>query len=303
MTVDVEEDIMRPSLPIIAYHQLVPFSQIQHFSSIQTIVENVMEAKKVHVVDFGIRSGIQWMILIQALMARQECSLELLKITAIGTCSQQAIKDTGKRLETFARLFDVPFSFKMIMVQDMLELKEELFDLDEEEFIVVYAALLLKTMISRPERLESTMKAIKKLKPCVMVVIEVETNHNSPAFINRFAEALFYYSAYFDCLEECMERDHENRTVLESVYFGQGIRTRLAAEGEERNRRNVKVDVWRAFFSRFGLVEVDLGTASLYQADLMAQKFPCGSSCTLDTNGKCLIIGWKGTPIHSLSAW
>lgn len=303
MNLDLDEDIMWPSPPLIVNHQLVPFSQILQFPAIQTMVENVAEAKKVHVVDFGIWSGVQWMVLMQALVARRECSLELLKITAIGTCSQQVIEDTGKRLETFAQLFNVPFSFKIIMLQDILELNEDLFDLDEEESIVVYARFLLKTMISRPERLESAMKVMKKLNPCVMVVIEVESNHNSPAFTNRFAEVLFYYSAYFDCLKECLERDDENRKILESVYFGHGIRTMLAAEGEERNIRHVKIDVWRAFFSRFGMVEVDLGMASLYQADLMVKQFPCGSSCTLDINGKCLIIGWKGTPIHSLSAW
>ncbi|KAF8041454.1 hypothetical protein BT93_A0145 [Corymbia citriodora subsp. variegata] len=304
MNLDLDEDIMRPSPPIMLNHQLVPFAEIQQFSAIQTIMENVAEAKKVRVVDFGIWSGVQWIVLMQALMHRHECSLELLKITAIGTCSQQVIEDTGKRLETFAQLLlDVPFSFKIIMLQDMLELKEDLFDLDEEESFVVYARFLLKTMIPQPERLESVMKVIKKLNPCVMMVTEVESNHNSPVFTHRFTEVLFYYSAYFDCLEDCVERDDENRTVLESVYLGQGIRTILAAEGEERNIRNVKIDVWRAFFSRFGMVEVDLGVASLYQANLMVKKFPSGSSCALDMNGKCLIIGWKGTPIHSLSAW
>ncbi|XP_039172173.1 DELLA protein GAI1 [Eucalyptus grandis] len=269
MTLDVEEESMRPSPPIIAYHQLVPFSQIQQFSAIQTIVENVAGAKKVHVLDFGIRSGIQWTVLMQALVAQREHSLELLKITAI----------------------------------DMLEPKEDLFYLDEDESIVVYAQFLLKTMISQPERLESIMKVIKKLNPCVMVVVEVDSNHNSPDFSNRFAEVLFFYSAYFDCLKECMERADENRTFLESMYFGQAIRTTLADEGEERSIRSVKIDVWRAFFSRFGMVEVDLGMASLYQADLMAKKFPSGSSCTLGMNGKCLIMGWKGTPLFSLSAW
>ncbi|KAF8020817.1 hypothetical protein BT93_G1290 [Corymbia citriodora subsp. variegata] len=303
MTLDVKEDSMSSSLPFIAYHQLVPFSQVQLFSSIQTIVENVAGAKKVHVVDFDIRSGIQWTVLMQALVARRECSLELLKITAISTSSQQVIEDIGKRLETFARLFDVPFSFKIIMLQDMLELKDDLFDLDEEESIVISARFLLRMMIYRLERLESAMKVIKKLNPCVMVVIEVESNHNSPDFTNRFAELLFFCSAYFDCLEECMKGDDVNRTFFESVHFGRGIRTVLAAEGEERTIRNVKIGVWRAFFSRFGMVEVDLGMSSLYQADLIAKKFPCGSSCTLDMNGKCLIIGWKGTPLFSLSAW
>ena len=42
------------------------------------------------------------------------------------------------------------------------------------------------------------------------------------------------------------------------MYFGEGIRNSVASEGEERIIRSVKLDVWRAFFARFGMVETDL---------------------------------------------
>jgi hypothetical protein len=50
-------------------------------------------------------------------------------------------------------------------------------------------------------------------------------------------------------------------------------------------------------------VDTELSMSSLDQARLVVKKFDCEKSCTLDMNGKCLIIGWKGTPIHSLSVW
>jgi len=59
----------------------------------------------------------------------------------------------------------------------------------------------------------------------------------------------------------------------------------------------------RAFFSRFRMVEVGFSESSLYQASLIPKQFPYGDSCTLEKNGNCLIIGWEGTPLHSLSAW
>jgi hypothetical protein len=89
----------------------------------------------------------------------------------------------------------------------------------------------------------------------------------------------------------------------ESKIFGEGIRNVVAAKGEERKIRNVKIDVWRAFFARYGMVETELSMSSLYQASLVVQKFDCRNSCTLDMNAKSLIIGWKGTPICSLSVW
>lgn len=100
-----------------------------------------------------------------------------------------------------------------------------------------------------------------------------------------------------------MKENESHRMILESEYFGEAIMNILAAEGEERKVRNVKIDVWRAFFARYGMVETELSMSSLYQANLVVQKFDCKSFCTLDMNAKSLIIGWKGTPICFLSVW
>lgn len=77
----------------------------------------------------------------------------------------------------------------------------------------------------------------------------------------------------------------------------------MATEGEERKIRHVKLDVWRTFFARFAMVETELSKSSLYQASLLLNKIARWSSCTLDMNEKSLVIGWKGTPMHSLSVW
>lgn len=87
-----------------------------------------------------------------------------------------------------------------------IDLNESLFKLDIEETLAVYAPHILSSMIERQDRIESLMTVIHKINPCIMIVTEVEANHNSPIFVNRFIEALFYYGAYFDSMEECMDR-------------------------------------------------------------------------------------------------
>ncbi|XP_027931449.1 DELLA protein RGL1-like [Vigna unguiculata] len=289
---------------IVAFYEDLPFCQISVFTAVQAIIEDVAEAKKIHVIDLEIRKGGHWAILMQALESRHQCPVELLKITAIesGT-TRHMVEDTGKRLKDFAQGLNIPFSFNIVMVPDLLDLREDLFEIDPEEAIAVYSQFALRAKIQQSDQLEIIMRVIRSLNPNVMVVAEIEANHNSTSFVNRFIEALFFFSAFFDCLEACMKRDEKNRMIIESLYLSHGIKNIVATEGAERKTRNVKIDVWRAFFSRFGMVEKELSTLSLYQADLVSKRFPCGSSCTFDKNGQCLLVGWKGTPINSVSVW
>jgi hypothetical protein len=288
---------------ILACYQNVPFSQVAHFAGIQAIVEKVNRAKRIHIIDLEIRNGVQWTVLMQALVSQHESPLELLKISAIGSTSKELIEDTGKRLMSFAETMNIPFSFKVVMVSDMLDLKKDLFELGAEEAVAVYAENSLRSLIALPNRLDSIMKVFRNINPRIVVVMEVEANNNSPSFVNRFIEALFFYSAYFDCFDACMGRDSPNRMIAESKYIRQEIRNIVATEGEERKIRHVKLDVWRTFFARFAMVETELSKSSLYQASLLLNKIARWSSCTLDMNEKSLVIGWKGTPMHSLSVW
>ncbi|OMO82118.1 Transcription factor GRAS [Corchorus olitorius] len=268
----------------------------------RNIMVTKLQGKKLYnEIDHG--SGVQWTGLLQALAEREQRRVELLKITAVEFSGNRKLAaEAGKRLESVAASLNLPFSFNVIYVQDVKDLKEELFNIRSDESLAVNFPLVLRTMISRPSCLEILMRVIKNLNPAIMVVIEVEANHNSPSFVGRFIEALFFYSAFFDCLDTSMAEDVELRTSIESILFN-GIRSIVAMEGEERITRSVKMEVWSAFFARFRMVELGFSESSLYQANLVIKQFPCAGCCTLDKVGKSVIVGWKGTPIHSVSAW
>ncbi|KAM0001592.1 putative transcription factor GRAS family [Helianthus debilis subsp. tardiflorus] len=277
--------------------------QAGHFSGMQALVDGVSGSKKVHVIDLSIKDGAHCTILMQALVSHPFCPIEHLKITAVGTNCKQKIEQTGAWLKSFAESINLSFSFNLVIVEDMLDFDKDLLELDPDEALGVYTSYGLWTMIAQQDRLESLMKVIKSINPLVMVVCEVAANLNSPNFVNRFIEGLFFYGALFDSLEEYLGREEEIRTVTESMHFGKGISNVVASEGAERVIRHVNIDVWRKFFARFGMKETELSMSSLYQANLVAEKFPYGSCCTFDRDGYSLVIGWKGTPIQCLSAW
>ncbi|XP_071708578.1 DELLA protein GAI1-like isoform X2 [Rutidosis leptorrhynchoides] len=300
---DIEGRIMTPNPATLAVYQNLPFFQAATFSGVQALVDGVIGSKKVHIIDLSIRQGLQSTILMQALASQPNCPIEHLKITAIGTRFKQKIEQTGDRLKSFAESINLSFSFNAVVVKDMLEFNKDLLELDQDEALGVYSCNGLWTMIAQQDRLECLMNVIKSTNPRVMVVGETAANLNSPNFVNRFIEALFFYGAFFDSLEDCMGREDENRALVESVYLGQGIRSIVGTEGVERAFRHVNIDVWRKFFARFGMEEVELSMSALYQANLMVEKLCNGGSCTLDMDGNSLVIGWKGTPIQCLSAW
>lgn len=300
----IEDSLMNLNSSMIAAHQSVPLSQVTQFAGVQAIIDHVVESEKVHIIDLEIGSGMQWTILMQALATNQcESSFKHLKLTALCTKLRHKIEDTCERLMSFAKSLNLSFSFNIVMVEDIMELKQEYFELDDEEAVVIFAQYFLMRMLARPDKLDALMRVIKGINPRAMIVIEVEANHNSPVFVDRFVEALFFYGAFFDALEDCMKHDEKSRTATESEHLNQGIRIIVAAEGEERTIIHVKIDVWRMFFARYGMEEVELSKSSLYQANLVLKNFACGSSCTLEMNQYCLLIGWKGTPLSSLSAW
>ncbi|XP_027181835.1 DELLA protein RGL2-like [Coffea eugenioides] len=287
----------------IAMQKSVPFGQVSQFAGTQGVLDHVADATKIHIVDLEIRTGMHYTILMQALATRSQNPIEYLKVTAIGTKSKAKIEETGRQLASFAQALKLKFSINIIMVADIMDLNENLFEINADEAVAVWVEYYFMFMIRRQVMLESLMNVVKAINPLVMIVTEVEGNHNSPVFVTRFTEALFFYGAFFDSLEDCLKHDPKNRMLVESVYLSQAIRNIVATEGEERTIRQVAVNVWKAFFARFGMVQVELSMSSMYQANLVLKNFECGSSCTLNKDGKGLIIGWKGTPIHSLSAW
>ncbi|WCJ22325.1 DELLA protein RGL2 [Euphorbia peplus] len=291
------------NLACLTVVQKVPFNQITQLASIQCIMENIGSARKLHAIDFEIRSGVQWTGMMQALLQRENRPLEHLTVTSIGDSSRsKQLTETGKRLESFAKSMNLSFKYRVICFTCPSEIKEELFRISGDEAVVVVLNLYIRTLIFKPECLEKLMTVIKNLNPSLVIVFESEANHSSPIFVNRFVEALFFYSAYFDCLDVCLKQNVEELPIIEAI-FSHGIRETVALPNKERVVRSVKIDVWRAFFSRFRMVEIGFSESCLYQASLVTKQFACGNLCTLDKNGKCLLVGWKGTPLHSLSAW
>ncbi|KAK6146228.1 hypothetical protein DH2020_020097 [Rehmannia glutinosa] len=300
-TFNIEENVLSHQLIILECEQKLPSSQVTQFTAIQAILDSIGKSEKIHVIDIGIKSGQHWPIMMQGLANRKNCKLKLLKITAVGT-SKDRLEETGKRLSSFAKSMNLPFLFKTV-VSEIKDLRKETFlSQDDDEFVALYSGIKLWSLLAWPNDLRTFLNFVKKLNPCVMVVNEVEANTDTSIFIDRFYGALVFSLATFDYLETCLTRDSKHREVVEGLFFGEMIRNIITAEDEERGHRNAKIGFWRDLFAEFDIVETELSDSSLYQARLLIKRNPNWHSCTLHMDGKCMIVGWKGTPLQD-SLW
>ncbi|CAN4104668.1 unnamed protein product [Withania somnifera] len=157
---------------------------------------------------------------------------------------------------------------KITALLDIVDLKREDLDIDPEEAIAVSSQYFLSNMIMQQDRLDFLMGLIKGLNPRIVIIAEIEANLNSPVFVNRFIEALLSNVAW------------NKRTI-----------------------RHVTMGMWREYLMRFGTEEIKMSNSSLYQAKTVVERFSDGNSFTLEMNENYIAIGWKGTPLNSVSAW
>ncbi|XP_065860180.1 DELLA protein RGL2-like [Euphorbia lathyris] len=282
----------------------VPCIRISQFAAIQAVLDSLASARKVHFVDLTIRSGIHCPVLMQALANRHEKPVEFLKITAFATPqTKQKTEEIGKCLTCLAETLNLPFLFCVAMIPDIKDLEKEMLNITDDEVVAVFSLNVLRHTTSVPDFLKSFSRFLRNLNPCVLAVVESEELGNSLVFIDHFHESLISYGSFYDCIQACIDQGDPNRAVLE-VMVGHQIRCTVAAKDEERiYSRQMNIEEWRDYFSGFGMVETEVSMSSFDQATLLQKNFASEKSCLLVRNGKCLVIGWKGTPFFSVSAW
>ncbi|XP_027174647.1 DELLA protein GAIP-B-like [Coffea eugenioides] len=139
------------------------------------------------------------------------------------------MEETVKWLSAFADSISLPFTFN-IVVSDLKDLKEDMFKLEADEVVAVYLDRRLWTLLAWPNYLEALIAMISKLKPRVMVVKEMEASTNNPIFLERFHEALIFFSGMFESIKDCMDNHIFYRKLTEEVYCRNMIRNIITAE-------------------------------------------------------------------------
>lgn len=176
------------------------------------------------------------------------------------------------------------------------------------EVLVVNSCLRLSQLVDDQHQRDSenprsvVLRVIRELSPSLFTMVEQHTNHNSPFFLARFYEALFYYAAVFDSLGASLPSDLPQRRLFEQQVLGKAIVNVLACEGQNRIERQEPLSKWQDRIRQAGFSPQKL-TKNVENVILQLLKtYRHGYGVKMEYEGS-LSLTWQEKCLLDMSAW
>ncbi|XP_059285287.1 scarecrow-like protein 21 [Lycium ferocissimum] len=289
-------------------YEICPYLKFGYMAANGAIAEACRNEDRIHIIDFQIAQGTQWMTLLQALAARPS-GAPYVRITGIDDpVSKYARGDgltaVGERLEEISQKFNIPVEFHAVPVFAP-EVTRDMLDVRPGEALAVNFPLVLhhtpdeSVDVNNPR--DELLRMVKSLCPKVVTLVEQESNTNTAPFFPRFLEVLDYYSAMFESIDVTLERDKKERINVEQHCLARDIVNVIACEGEERVERHELLGKWKSRLAMAGFRQYPL---SSYVNSVIKSLLRCYSEhYTLVEKDGAMLLGWKERNLISASAW
>ncbi|WOG97425.1 hypothetical protein DCAR_0416765 [Daucus carota subsp. sativus] len=291
------------------FYESCPYLKFAHFTANQAILEAFAGCNRVHVIDFGLKQGMQWPALLQALALRNGGPPSF-RLTGIGPPqpdNTDALQEVGYKLAQLAESIGIEFEFRGFVANSLADIDASMLNIRprEEEAVAVNSVFELHRLLARPGAIEKVLNSIKKMNPKIVTVVEQESNHNSPVFLDRFTQALHYYSTMFDSLETTgfTQTNDTQDLLMSDVYLGRQICNVVSCEGPDRVERHETLTQWRTRMCEAGFDSVHLGSNAYKQASMLLALFAGGDGYQVEENDGSLMLGWHTRSLIATSAW
>ncbi|CAL1360887.1 unnamed protein product [Linum trigynum] len=101
------------------------------------------------------------------------------------------------KLAHLAETMVVEFESRGFLANSLADLEPEMLDLRpaDVEAMAVNSMFEIHRFLGWSVWMDKVLSTIKATKPKIVTVVEQEVNHSGPVFVDRFTEALHYYSS------------------------------------------------------------------------------------------------------------
>jgi len=174
------------------FYETCPYLKFAHFTANQAILEAFEGKNRVHVIDFSMNQGMQWPALMEALALRPG-GPPAFRLTGIGPPSNDNsdhLQEVGLKLAQRAQTCHVEFEYRGFVANSLADLDASMLELRPTEFesVAVNSVFELHKLLARPGAIEKVLSVVKQMKPEIVTIVEQETNHNGPGFLDRFTK-------------------------------------------------------------------------------------------------------------------
>ncbi|KAJ0253953.1 Scarecrow-like transcription factor PAT1 [Hirschfeldia incana] len=289
-------------------YEVCPYFKFGYMSANGAIAEAMKEENRVHIIDFQISQGSQWVSLIQAFAARPGGPPRI-RITGIDdTTSAYArgggLSIVGNRLAKLAKQFNVPFEFNSVPVSAS-EVKLKDLGVRPGEALAVNFAFVLHHMpdesVSTVNHRDRLLRMVKSLSPKVVTLVEQESNTNTASFFPRFKETMDYYDAMFESIDVTLPRNHKQRINVEQHCLARDVVNIIACEGADRVERHELLGKWRSRFEMAGFTSYPL--SPLVNSTIKSLLKNYSDKYRLEERDGALYLGWMQRDLVASCAW
>jgi hypothetical protein len=290
------------------YLAVCPFRRVSYAFANQTIMEASVGQSRVHIIDFGVYTCLQWPSLIQRF--GEQGVAPRIRITTIevpqpGFSPLENIERVGKLLAHYANMYKVPFQYQGLYSR-YEDIQIEDLNIEEDEVLIINCMYQMKNLgdetVAMNSARDRVLKIMRRMNPKVFILGILNGSYSSPFFVTRFKELLFHYSSIFDMLDTNAPRDNEARKLLEGGLLGRQILNIVACEGADRIERPETYQPWQARCLKAGFKQLPLEPAIMKTVLRMKKEF-YHEDFVADEDNDWLLQGWKGRVLYALSKW
>ncbi|XP_076933177.1 scarecrow-like protein 8 [Bidens hawaiensis] len=278
----------------------------------QTVSCSGRPERNIHVVDFDIGHGLQYVYLIHAIAAARRAdngiplTIKLTTFKHFGNGGVERLTLVGDGLKLLANKFGVAFVYNVLDFKLSQISKQGLAIADGDVLAVNFAFKLNKfpdESVSMENLRDEILRRVKALAPSVVTVAEKDLNTNTASFTARANEVFGYYETFVDSFDATIPKDNLDRVKIEEG-LSRRIVNSVACEGRDRVERCEVFGKWRA---RLRMAGFDQKPVSQVTVDSLKSKVNSGTrgnpgfSVKEDSGG--VGFGWLGRTLTIVSAW
>ncbi|BAH92215.1 protein SHORT-ROOT 2 [Oryza sativa Japonica Group] len=333
----------------LKFQELSPWTPFGHVAANGAILESFLEAAaagaaassssssssstpptRLHILDLSNTFCTQWPTLLEALATRSSDDTPHLSITTVvptaapSAAAQRVMREIGQRLEKFARLMGVPFSFRAVHHSgDLADLDLAALDLREGGATAALAVNCVNALRGVARGRDAFVASLRRLEPRVVTVVEEEADLAAPeadasseadtdaAFVKVFGEGLRFFSAYMDSLEESFPKTSNERLSLERAV-GRAIVDLVSCPASQSAERRETAASWARRMRSAGFSPAAFSEDVADDVRSLLRRYKEGWSmrdaggATDDAAGAAAagaFLAWKEQPVVWASAW
>ncbi|XP_015059104.1 scarecrow-like protein 13 [Solanum pennellii] len=297
---------------LLSYMQVIfnmcPYYKFAYMSANVIIREAMMNENRIHIIDFQIAQGSQWMFLLHDL-AHRPGGPPFVRITGVDDEESAyarggGLQLVGERLAEVAKSCGVPFEFHGAALSGC-EVQLENLRVKHGEALAVNFPYMLHHMpdesVSTINHRDRLLRLVKSLSPKIVTLVEQESNTNTAPFLPRFRETLDYYTAMFESIDAARPRDDKERISAEEHCVARDVVNIIACEGADRVERHELFGKWRLRLMMAGFTQCQMSPSVGETIKHMLKEY--NPNYRYAESEGALYLGWKNRALATSSAW